>query len=76
MKCSKWSSPQAHCGEQMAVTAIQCSAVSTLEEVALAVVDCMWQRTTSARKEYVNMHCLCRVWQPDRTADDVSKAFS
>ena len=49
MKCSNWSSfrrPHAHrhyhigCGKQMPVGPMQCSAVSTLEEVALAVVDC------------------------------------
>ena len=51
-KCSNWSGfrrPHAtgrhhtDCGKQVAVSALQCLAMSTLEEADLAVVDCTQQ---------------------------------
>ncbi len=64
---------QTDCGKQVTVSAIQCAAVSTLEEAVLTVVDCTQQLRMSGCKEHVSMYCICRTWQPKSTVGSIRK---
>ena len=53
--------PQATCGKQVTVNAIQCAAMSTLEEADLAGVDCRQQPAGSGCKQHGSMYSTGKI---------------